>query len=290
MKISPKKSGASEFLAVLNKTMSETLALKKKDPGRLFNLRCSQIPYCPHNTLLQFGAYGMNEATEMMSAYYFAVGHAVHKVFQDYLMHSGRFIADYECKECGKKYPLSQTYECCGFPTSYEEVEISYKGIVGHIDGIFVDSQGRVWIVDYKTCTLENSSQKAQKPSQGYSLQVRAYAYLLWKQYNIKVVGCMLVYLPRDNPQKPKIWEIAMDERQFELARKELMLNRELHRKTLKCSSEEEYEDLLSYRCGGEYCRYCHKSNKQLSGLFSKFLKADKYPISKTKGALSAKV
>ena len=188
MKITPTRSGKSEFLTVFNKAMSETLVMTKKDPMRLFRLRCSQIPFCPHNALLQYGAYGMHEATEMMSAYYFAVGHAVHKVVQDYLMQSGQFIADYHCNECGKKYKLSRQVECCGFSTAYEEIEVSYKGIIGHIDGVFVDSKKRVWIIDYKTCTLLNADSKVRRPSQGYSMQVRAYAYLLWKQYKLSLI------------------------------------------------------------------------------------------------------
>ncbi len=203
MKLKPARSGKAEFMKVFNHALENTLMMGKSDPERLYNLRCSQLPYCPSSVLIKWATKGTVDSMDLMMAYYVSVGHAVHDVMQRYLSQSGQFLADYECRECGKKYPLSYKYECCGFPTKYEEVKIDVKlkrgRIQGHIDGIFKDSMGRIWIVDFKTSSIEGAGSKAKSSPPGYVRQVRAYACLLKKQYDIDVYGVMLVYLPRDN-------------------------------------------------------------------------------------------
>lgn len=281
MKIQRTRSGKTEFLKVFNATLTEGLVLRKRDPARLFHLRCSQLPYCPVSVFLSFGQRGMIEATDMMSSYYFAVGNAVHTVMQHYLMQSGTLLANYHCNECGKKYPMSHTHECCGFPTKYEEVEISYRGVLGHIDAIFKDSQGRYWIVDFKTASLTNAAAKSKQPPEGYSIQVRAYAYLLWKQYGIKVAGCMLVFLPRDNPKAPEVWEKPMFELDYTKAREELQHNRKLHAKTMQAETLDDFKYLLKHRCSNSFCSYCKKEDKHLLTMAKRFIAGDKYPISK---------
>ena len=286
MRITPTKSGASEFLKIFSEAFSSTLVVSRQDPKRLFSLRCSQIPYCANSVLLNFGERGVFNATAAMSEYYFSVGHAVHHVMQTYLQESGQLIADYECRECGKKYPLSTQHECCGFPTHYEEVTINYKEIVGHIDAIFKDRQGRVWIIDFKTSSTASAPAKGRKPSAGYSMQVRAYAYLLKKQYGIDVHGVMLVFLPRDNPKTPSIWEHVMTPREYAKIRGELIQQKALHKQTMLCETLEDYKELMPNRCGGLYCRYCNKTDERLLGMFTRFVKNDRYPIAKHKERL----
>jgi hypothetical protein len=205
---------------------------------------------------------------------------------QAYLQESGRLIADYACRECGTHYPLSTQHECCGFPTKYEEVTIAYKGIVGHIDAVFRDRENRIWIVDFKTSSTASAPSKGKKPSAEYSMQVRAYAYLLGKQYGLEVHGVMLVYLPRDNPKTPTIWEHVMTPREYDKIRDELLLQKKLHKLTMECVTVRDYKKLLELRCKNPYCRYCTKSDERLLGMFTKFTRADKYPIIKHKEKL----
>jgi hypothetical protein len=194
-------------------------------------------------------------------AYYVTVGIAVHEVMQTYLSQSGSFLADYECKECDTKYPLSYRHECCGFPTSYNEVSIDIKtkrgGIQGHVDGIFKDSQGRLWVVDFKTSSLSAAPSKVNKAPPGYRRQVRAYAYLLKKQYDLDIYGMMLVYLPRDNPRKPSIWEYVLKKGELENIKAELKADLILHNKTMKAASITDMKALIQNKCGGEYCDAC---------------------------------
>lgn len=285
MRVSPTKGASRELLEVFNKAVNEYSISQRGDSGRLYNLRCSQIPYCPAAVLLNWGKNKNMQSTELMSAYYFAVGHAVHAVMQKYLPQSGQFLADYECKECDTKYPMSQQYECCGFPTQYEEVLISVGGkkgkfgIVGHIDAIFVTKDKKYWILDFKTCSVTNAKNKVRNPSAEYSAQVRAYAYLLRKQYGIVVSGVMLMYLPRDNPRKPQIWEEPIKPDFWEKTRVRLKHWKGLHKKTMYADNLKDILELSKNRCGGQYCEACKKTPAQLKGLFTKLL--PNYPIIK---------
>jgi PD-(D/E)XK nuclease superfamily len=259
MKITPSRTGSAEFLTVFKKAIGEAVITSKADPSRLFKLRCSQLPYCPRSVIMNYVTMGMYQSMDMRMAYYVGVGHAVHHVMQTYLALSGRLLADYSCRECGTKYPLSHKHECCGFPTHYEEVTINWKGIGGHIDAIFKDSKGRYWILDFKTSSLSGSRAKRLKPGPNYERQVKAYAYLLWRQYGIKVEGVMLIFLPRDNPWSPTIWELRMTDRHYEAAKAELLADRKLHKRTMVASTLEEVKSLFLTNCGGEYCDWCKK-------------------------------
>jgi len=287
MKLRPQASAKNELLGLYASMFREGTIVQRRDLSRLYNLRCSGIPYCPTSTLLSYGRRGKFEAMGMSMHFYVGVGHSVHNTMQRYLSQTGKFLADYECKECGKKYPLSHKYECCDMPTQYEEITIDvgrkgqkYLRIQGHIDAIFKDKDGRYWILDFKTTSLKAKDDKAVKPPLNYKRQVRAYAYLLWKQYGIKVYGCMLMFIPRDNPAEPTIWEYAIRETMEEL-REELMVDKRLHKRTMLASTVDEMLALSKAKCGDEYCDNCKKTPKELKKLFTDLVNKGKYPILK---------
>ena len=185
MKITPSRTGSAEFLSVFRTAIADAVMVQKGDPERLFNLRCSQLPYCPRSVIMHYLTMGVYQSMDMMMAYYVGVGHAVHNVMQNYMATTGRLLADYVCRECGKKYPLSHKSECCGFPTRYEEVSINWKGIKGHIDAILKDSKGKYWIVDFKTCSIAGAKTKFRDPgvtAQGAPRASVAFAglHMLW--------------------------------------------------------------------------------------------------------------
>jgi hypothetical protein len=290
MKIQPVRSGKMEFLSVYRRTFEEATTLHKKDLSRLYNLRCSQLPFCPRSVLADFGIKGKYQSMDMSMAYYTSVGTTVHTVMQTYLAMSGRFLADYECRICKKKYPLSHVHECCGTPTHYEEVSIDVgtktlknglrvKGIQGHIDGIFKDSKGKYWIVDFKTTTLFGAPGKERSPGEGYTRQIRAYAVLLKKQYGIRVRGVMLVFIPRDNPRPEKlaVWEQVLSDKDFEIGKEELKADRKLHRKTMVAQTVEEVMELAKTKCGSPYCDYCKMGKSAFKQIAKRIVK--KLPI-----------
>ena len=282
MRISPVYSGSSEFLAVYREIYDDAVTLYKQDQSRLYNLRCSQLPYCPRSVLLDHLTYGRHRPMPMSMAYYTKVGTTVHEVMQSYLAMSGRFLADYHCKVCGKKYPFSHKHECCGTPTTYYEVTIDVGtkkgvlGIQGHIDGIFKDSKGNYWIVDFKTTSIAGVKGKLRNPGDGYIRQIRAYAVLLRKQYKVKVKGVMLVFIPRDNPAKPAVWEATLSERDYEVAMEELKADKRLHKKTMFATSVEDIIELAKTNCGGAFCTSCKKSKPDFMSLIKKAMKTNK--------------
>jgi hypothetical protein len=285
MKLRPPASAKKELLGLYATAFQEGTVVSRRDLSRLYNLRCSGIPYCPTRTLLNYGMRGKFEAMSMSMHFYVGVGHSVHNTMQTYLSQTGKFLADYECRECGKKYPLSQKYECCDLPTHYEElnIDVGKKGqkwmrIQGHVDAVFIDKEGRAWILDFKTTSLKAKDDKEKDPPISYVRQVRAYAYLLWKQYGLKIHGCMLMFIPRDNPQEPTVWEYVITESNEDL-KAELMVDKRLHRRTMKADTVEEMLSLSKTKCGGEYCDACKKTPKELKGLFTRLVNKGKFPI-----------
>lgn len=281
MKITPSRSVKSEFLAVYQDAIDNTLMMSKSDPKRLYNLRCSQIPYCSAAVLVNYGKRGMVHAMDFMMAFYVGVGHAVHHVMQSYLSQSGQFLANYKCHECGVVHKLSHTIECCGFPTEYDEIDLDLNGIQGHIDAVFRDKNGDYWILDFKTTSLSNATEKAKKPPENYMRQVRAYAYLLYKQYGIKVKGLMLVFIPRDNPKEPTVWEYKIRPDSMLSFKQELLEDKRLHKKTMVASTIEDMKPLLRNHCGSEYCKACQMPMAEKLKLMTKFIKQGKFPIKK---------
>ena len=280
MKLQPTRSVKSDFLQVYQDAVENTLTSSIGDPKRLYNLRCSQIPYCSASVLVNYAQRGRYQAMDFMMAFYVGVGHAVHHVMQTYLCQSGRFLANYTCKECDKVYKLSHQAECCGFPTTYDEIDLDYKGIQGHIDAVFQDRQGDYWILDFKTTSTNNADDKAKRPPTNYKRQVRAYAYLLWKQHKIKVKGLMLVFIPRDNPKNITIWEHRIKEKDFDDFRDELLIDLNLHKKTMVAQTISDMKPLL-LSCDGEYCKACKMPQSSKIGLLTKHL--NKFPIKKAK-------
>jgi hypothetical protein len=277
--IKPKKSGASSFLKVYHEAFAAATHTSRSDPERLYFLRCSQLPYCPSSVLFRFAQQGMTFTMDMGMAYYVSVGTAVHEVLQKYLASSGTFLANYTCLECGEIHFLSHVYECCGFPTKYDEVDINYKGVKGHIDGIFKDAQDRYWIIDFKTTSLSASKLKTTKPGVGYVRQVEAYSLLLYKQYKIKVAGMMLVFIPRDNPRLPVIWEQLFTKKIYNKALAEIKADLRLHRLTLKAKTLDDIKPLLKVNCGNPYCEACAMTYSAKVKLAKRLL--PKFPIRK---------
>ena len=256
LSIPPKYIVGQDFQSVYDKAKKIEL-WSPSDPERMLNLRCSQLPFCPTGTALRYLRYGLTRKMDMLGAYYTTVGTAVHEVMQSYLAMTGRFLADYYCTKCGRFYPLSHQYTCCDHPTEYHEVTIDYKGVVGHIDGIYMDARGRYWILDFKTCTINGATKKMESPGPMYESQVRTYSLLLKLQHGIKTSGAILCFIPRDNPNKPYLWVRALGTVDYAQIKQDLLLNRSLHRNIMKVDNVKDLIVATKHRCSNQYCEYC---------------------------------
>lgn len=233
----------------------------RRDASRIKFLRPSQLPFCAPGFFVAHASLGMVSTMDFMGSFYTTVGTAVHEVMQRFLSPSGRFLADWKCRICGRKRKLSTKSECCDFTMDYHEIKIDHKGVVGHIDAVFKDSKGRYWILDFKTCTIAGSGYKKSSPGAAYMEQVETYAYMLWKQYGIKVEGVMLMFIPRDNPLTPTVWVRLVNELSFQKIAKRIKRYKIAHREALDAVSLEDALALAEYgRCKGEWCRVCKSS------------------------------
>ena len=247
---------------------------------RLVNLRCSQLPFCPASLILEYKFKGLVRSMDMFGAFYTTVGTAVHLVMQNYLCRQGKFLADYYCKHCGTYYPLSHKYECCGKPTEYEEVLISTLGIVGHIDAIFQDAKGNYWILDFKTCSMKGADSKKNKPGVVYEEQVESYAYLLYRQYGIKVKGVMLVFIPRDNPRNPAVWTRELAKVHFSTVHERIKKYRRVHKAAINATTITEVMALVkNNKCANPYCKYCKMDSVGIRDMVKRAFKIKRNPL-----------
>lgn len=225
-------------------------------------VRCSQLPFCPLNFFVTHATRGVVSVMDMRGMFYVTIGSGVHEVVQDFLGTSGRFLADWECRVCGKKYHMTTQHECCDFPMKYHEIEVDFKGIVGHIDAIFVDSLGRFWIVDFKTTSVKSAVIKQKTPGHAYVEQVETYALLMKLQYKIKVHGTMLMFIKRDGPAEPVIWSRPIDDADFERIKVRTVKYKKMHRVALNVTTKAEALALLKYgKCKNPWCRVCLSSD-----------------------------
>lgn len=277
MKLTP--LAHNTIVAEFNQVYKESLGLQlpsAADINRLINLRCSQLPFCPSSLILPYLQHGLTRFMDMRGAYYTTVGTAVHEVMQRYLSKSGRFLADYVCPKCGKIYRLSHQPYCCGRETKYHEVDIDWMGIQGHIDAIFQDLNGNYWILDFKTTSTDGAPRKQKSPGQGYIEQIESYAYLLLRQYGIKVKGVMLCFIKRDNPELPVLWTQPINKLALNTVHKRLNGYRKLHKLAISASTIEEVVSITKHRCSNPYCKYCKLSNIELKGLIKTLFKKAK--------------
>lgn len=214
----------SPFSKLYDKALNRELPGKT---GRPPELRPSSFPLCPilvWMRLVKGASKGYWEQdNSFQSTYFSTVGTEFHSIIQYFIGMSGKIYGDWICinKKCKKGREAVTLYDdrgriirkgkltarrttdndcpCCTEPMQYEELEVTYKGITGHIDCIIDMGNGRYWVGDYKTCSgwgLENK----RLPARAHLKQIPAYCYILRKKYKINVVGFSLLYATRDNP------------------------------------------------------------------------------------------
>lgn len=180
-------------------------------------LRVSGFPYCglkhAYETLDEVKA----EEGDAMQAFYCGVGTAAHLVFQRWLGARGRIYGDWKCRnpKCGFVKPLSRKNVCpkCGSEMLYEELTVRYgKHVSGHVDGVFRASDGKIYVIDYKTSSTKVIYGQAKNPTFPYAknkAQIESYCVLIEEVFNIRIEGWLLLYIARDNP---KVFKIVGDD------------------------------------------------------------------------------
>lgn len=196
---------------------------ENRDLSRYRSLRGSQLPFCPLKLVLTAATEGKNSVRGFHANFFTRVGTTVHELVQEFQGAGGTLLANWKCPICGKFRKLSHDHMCpCGAVSKYHEVEIKHKLLVGHVDAIFRAKDGRYWVVDYKTCSVEKGPLKEKNPGRDYREQVEAYAVLLKEIYGLDIAGVAVFFLTRDNPTKPFIWAKELFEKDFPVIRRRL--------------------------------------------------------------------
>lgn len=249
----------SDFTRVYRQAIAEYVLTDKTDPKRVLFLRPSQLPFCPVEFFITNAEQGTVRNLDMAGAFYTKVGTIVHEVMQQALCQSGKFLANYECKECGTWHKFSYKHECCGFPTVYHEISINYKGITGHIDAVYRDDKGRSWILDFKTTSVSAAPKKKKDPGVTYVEQIETYAVLFELQYKQKIEGIMDAFILRDNPTKdPAVFSRTLTDERRTTVRKRLKRYLKMHAETIDAGTLKEVLALQEHpRCKNPYCKAC---------------------------------
>lgn len=273
---------ASELMCTYNEGLDLFLTLKQ-DIARIKSLRPSQLPFCPISFFVRHATHGALRSMDMSGDFYTGIGTAVHTTAQTYLSQSGKFLASWECKQCGKRYKVSMQHECCDFPMKYHEIEIDHKGIVGHIDAVFRDSLGNYWILDFKTTSIKSSTKKLKQPGASYVEQVEAYALMLWLQYGIRVKGVILMFIKRDNPRDPVVWHKELSGSDFQQIKTRMIEYKRRHREVLAITAKADAIALARYgRCANPWCSTCKSAvplKKQLSVAYTRGSASARLPL-----------
>lgn len=223
----------SEITKVYNDSL-KSIQVSKGDLTRMRYLRPSALPFCPVNFFVKNAEQGPLRIMHMEMAFYVKIGTVVHSVVQNYLARSGKFLATWKCKVCGNLRKVSMDNMCCDTPMQYREVLIKYKGVVGHIDAIYLDANGDYWILDYKTTSVSMAKKKASNPGVSYQEQIEAYALMLKLQYGIKVKGVLLMFIKRDSPREPVFFGRVLDKLDFPKIAKRINAYKKLHKEVLR--------------------------------------------------------
>lgn len=255
----------ADFLQVYRETIGQEkfdgiMMTEKTTPSRILFLRPSQLPYCPVATFVNVAQRGLYRQMNLAGAFYTKVGTIVHEVMQSYLcQHSGRFLANYKCLECGTWHKFSFKNECCDFPTQYHEIEIDYRGVKGHIDAVYKDKKGRLWILDFKTTSLNLYPKKKKDPGVTYREQIEVYAVLFELQYGKRIEGIMDAFILRDNPKTdPAIWARPLTDAKRKEVMTRLKTYKKMHRETMDASTLDQALALVDYgKCANEFCPVC---------------------------------
>ena len=184
----------------------------------------------------------------LFSTFFTSIGTTVHEGVQDWIGKTGKILADWQCTNLDCKNSKCQESECndkncinpehvsrimqvghicksCGKPMKYNELEVAYNIITGHVDIIAKVGKGKYWAGDFKTAGLKKI-EEITSPSVGYLYQISSYAWILKNVYGINIVGFSIFYITRDSPGTYKEFKYDFDEEAEAKAKK--LIDREI--------------------------------------------------------------
>lgn len=284
----------------------KTIFKQKVPANKDTPFRGSNLPYCP---LYHLAERNKSKETDFNANFYFSVGHALHELIQTFALSvEDNLIGSFRCsrmleskhmgsyiktKQCAVTYKMTtlghvkkescphKLSECKSDPQfQYQEIDIEYKGLIGHVDLLF-RIKDKYFLVDIKTTSnylfTDRGLASGYYPNGKYWHQIETYAALLEKLYDIKIDQYAILYIGREKPagkrnethrwfvkaytdenheQREKI--LRSQTRHFRLANKYLKTGKGL--KTIyadrPCQSKKEHDSYMAYRFFEKKCPY----------------------------------
>lgn len=176
---------------------------------RKYEMYPSSFPYCGLRHAYETFKEGKLKDTrdvDFFSTFYTSVGTTTHEVIQEWLGRGCKILSNWVCKENPKHTVELSTYQdCpkCGSQMAHEEIRIKFGDTIrGRIDDIFIDSDGRYWLIDYKTTgsypIYLHKNKETVFPYATNKFQIQAYCFFIKENYGIDISGWLLVYVSRD--------------------------------------------------------------------------------------------
>lgn len=202
---------SSALIRELSGYYDQSLARELPDlEAREEKLRVSGFPYCGLKSAYEKMADIKNaeQKSAFSKVYYTTVGTAAHTALQRWLGTNGRIWGDWKCYKCKHEVKFSNCRTCpkCKHEMEYEEFTVrAFRNVSGHLDGVYEDSRGKFWVIDYKTssCKAIYAHRKSPEPFFPYAknrVQIMSYCGLIEHTYDIKIEGWALLYISRDDP------------------------------------------------------------------------------------------
>lgn len=177
----------------------------------------TNLPFCPIlNTykaleLFAAGPRSVGKSAGVLDTFA-GVGSIRHELCQNYMGRGKQFLGNWRCPACNHVMKFCTYRLCtkCGMPPNYEEIrlEASYKGHVVKslkMDGIFIDKDKQLWIMDFKFVQRHRfSSWRGRKPNfpdKKHVKQIRDYVHTLRElrpDLADRVKGYRILYVPFD--------------------------------------------------------------------------------------------
>ncbi len=205
------------FRTSLKKPLKDLVPFERK-------LRVSGFPYCGLKHAYEKITFVNHDSDHALKSYYCDVGTAAHAVFQRWLGVGGRIYGDWKCRnpKCKHVVHFSNKHRCpkCKHEMLYEEFTVkAFKHVTGHLDGVYKSLDGRYWVIDYKTSSMRVVGSQRREPTLPYAkneAQIMSYCALIELMYDIEIAGWMLLYAPRDDPDRVAVYgeELGAEQKQ----------------------------------------------------------------------------
>jgi len=210
----------TRFRGTLNAAIEHGSHVTQPDPLRVTKLRISSFPFCARDWLLALPTRTAPRLRSTVAEEWFLhMGTTAHDVLQQSvatteLPMSALLIQDWICTECNERHrfqPRPGKCSFCGHATlKHAETRLHYgPHVIGHMDGCLAyphkksAAYSKDWYhvpLDYKTTT--SKAVEGNAPTLPYASnveQLSTYTAILHK-YGYNTPGCVLIYVPRDNP------------------------------------------------------------------------------------------